>query len=109
MHDWTKEERKGLPFGIPMTWLEPTSHTTDCYFCLVNAKGIGKKNRHKISYSSIPSAIPPTLQSDELPIPVFKGFLPSEDVGSDKSKRLLMKLKKYFQNLAILLMRPHSH
>ena len=26
-----------------------------------------------------------------------------------KSKRLLMKLKKYFKNLAILLMRPHSH
>ena len=25
------------------------------------------------------------------------------------SKRLVMKLKKYFQGLAILLMRPHSH
>ena len=61
-------------------------HTTDCYFCFVNTKGIGKKKRHKISYPSIPSAIGPTLHSDQLPIPVFKGFLPSEDVGSDQEQ-----------------------
>ena len=75
-----------FPFGSLMTCREPTDHTTDCYFCLVNTKGIGKKNRHKISYPSIPSAIRPTLHSDELPIPVFKGFLPSEDVGSDQEQ-----------------------
>ena len=69
-----------------MTWREPTHHTTDCYFYLVNTKGIGKKNRHKISYPSIPSAIPPTLHSDELAITVFKGFLSSEDVGSDQQQ-----------------------
>ena len=69
-----------------MTWREPTDHTTDCYFCLVNTKGIGKKNRHKISYPSIPSAIRSTLRSDELPIPVFKGFFPSVDVGSDQEQ-----------------------
>ena len=69
-----------------MTWREPTEHKIDCYFCLDNTKSIGKKNRHKISYPSIPSAIRPTLHSDELPIPVFKGFLPSEDVGSDQEQ-----------------------
>ena len=84
LRDWTKGKRKGLPFEIPMTCREPTDHTTDCYSCLVNTKGICKKNRHKISYPSIPSAIQPTLHSDEPPIPVFKGFLPSEDVGSDQ-------------------------
>ena len=84
--DWSKGKLKGLPFRIPMTWREPTDHTTDCYFCLVNTKGIGKDNRHKISYPNIPSAIPPTLHCDELPIPVFKGFLPSEGVGSDQEQ-----------------------
>ena len=110
LRDWTKGKRKGLPFGIPMTWREPADHTTDCYFCLVNTNGIGKKNRHKILCPSIPSAIWPTLHSDELLIPVFKGFLLSEDMlVVTKSKRLLMKLKTYFQNLAIVIMRPHSH
>ena len=86
LRDWTKGKRKRLPFSIPMTWREPTNHKTDCYFCLVNTKGIEKKNRHKISYPSIPSAIQPTLHSDELQIPVFKGFLPSEDAGSDQEQ-----------------------
>ena len=83
LRDWTKRKRKGLPFGIPMTWREPMDHSTDC---LVNTKSIGKKKRHKISYPSIPSSIGPTLHSDQLPIPVFKGFLPSEDVGSDQEQ-----------------------
>ena len=109
LRDWTKRKHKGLPFRIPMTWREPTDHLTDCYFCLVNTKGIGKKNRHKISYPSIPSAIRPTLHSDELPIPVFKGFLPSEDVGSDQEQETADETQEIIQNLAILLMRPHSH
>ena len=86
LRDWTKGKRKGLPFGIPMTWREPKDHTTDCYFCLINTKGVGKKNRHKISYPSIPSAIRPTLHSDELPVPVFNGLSPAEEEGSDKDQ-----------------------
>ena len=31
-------------------------HITDCYFCLVGTKDIGKKNWPKISYPSIPLA-----------------------------------------------------
>ena len=69
-----------------MTCRERTDHTIDCYFCLDNTKGIGKKNRHKISYPSAPSAIRPTLHSDELSIPVFNEFLPSEDAGSDQEQ-----------------------
>ena len=56
---WTKRKQKGLPFGVPMVWREPRDHVTNCYFCMINTKGVGKKNRHKISYSSIPSAIRP--------------------------------------------------
>lgn len=72
-----------MPFGIPMVWREPKDHNSDCYFCLTNTKGIGKKNRHAISYPSIPSAIRPIPHSETLPVPVFKGFVSSEDEGSE--------------------------
>ncbi len=83
LRDWTKGKRKSLPFGIPMVWREPKDHVTDCYFCLVSTKGIGKKSRRKICYPSIPSAIRPIPHSEELPVPVFKGFALSEDEGSE--------------------------
>ena len=57
LRDWTKGKRKGLPFGVPMVWREPKDHISDCYFCIVNTKGVGKKNRHMVTYPSIPSAI----------------------------------------------------
>ena len=71
LRDWTKGKRKGLPFGIPMTWREQQNHVSDCYFCLVNTKGIGKKSRSQIIYPNIPSAIRPIPHSNELPVPVF--------------------------------------
>ena len=52
--DWTKGKEKGLPFGVLMVWRD---HVTDCYFGIINTKGFGKKNWHKISFPSIPSAI----------------------------------------------------
>ena len=87
LRDWTKGKRKGLPFGVPMVWREPKDHVTDCYFCLVNTKGVGKKNRQKISYPCIPSAIRPTPHSEELPVPVFNGFVLSEDEGSEHDQQ----------------------
>ena len=65
---------------------EPKEHLTNCYFCLVNTKGIGKKNRLNISYPSIPSAIRPVLHSDEFPPPVFNGFVSSEDEETESEE-----------------------
>ena len=86
LRDWTKGKRKGRPFGVPMVWREPKEHLNDCYFCLLNTKGIKKKSRLNISYPSIPSAIRPVLYSDEFPRPVFNGFVSSEDeeTGSEE-------------------------
>ena len=69
-----------------MVWHEPKEHLTDCYFCLVSTKVIGKKNWQNFSHPSIPSAIRPNLHSDEFPPPVFNGFLSSEDdeTGSEE-------------------------
>ena len=87
--------QKGLPFGVSMVWREPKEHLTDCYFCLVNTKDIGKKNRQNFSYPGIPSAIRPVLHSDEFLPPVFNGFLSSEDeeTGSEE-ERMDMEYKK---------------
>ena len=78
--DWTKR----FLFAVSMVWWEPQDHVTNCYFYLVNMKGIGKKNRSKISYPSTPSAIRPIPQCNELPIPVFCGF--AEDTEEKSSK-----------------------
>ena len=88
LRDWNKEKRKGLPFGVPMIWREPNNHVTGCYFYMVNTTGVGKKNRHEITYPKIPTAIRPVPHSGEVPVPVFKG-LPSigdKDIGHDTSE-----------------------
>ena len=95
LQDWTKGKRKELHSVIPMVWREPKEHLTDCYFCLVNTKGIGKKNRLNISYPSIPSAIRPVLHSDQFPPPVFNGFVSSEDEETEsKEEHMEMKYKR---------------
>ena len=77
LHAWTnKKPNRHLRFGIPMVWREPSNHNTDCYFCLVETKGFSKKNRHKIKYPSLPSAILPVPHSDLHPVPVFRELPP---------------------------------
>ena len=46
-----------LAFGIPMVWLEQNCDCTDCYFCLVETSVFKRKNKSKIEYSNLPSAI----------------------------------------------------
>ena len=36
--------KRSLNFEIPMVWMEPTNHVTDCYFCAVDVTGINRKN-----------------------------------------------------------------
>ena len=71
LRQWTKKQRKGLRFAIPMVWREPKDHYSDCYFCGIKTKGI---NRTSVTYPSLDSAIRPVPHSEELPIPVFEGL-----------------------------------
>lgn len=75
---WTKGKRDKLAFGIPMIWREPRDQS-DCYFCTVKTFGYNKKNKCKIEYPSLPSAIRPVPHSAEIPVPVFKE-LPSFEI-----------------------------
>ena len=56
---------------------------------MVNTTGVGKKNRHKITYPNIPSAIRPVPHTEEVPVPVFKGLpsLDDKDIGHDTSEQ----------------------
>ena len=47
---------------------------------------VGKKNRHKISYPSIFSAIRPVPHCEELPVPVFRSFSSCEDSAYDQGE-----------------------
>ena len=101
LRDWTKRKRKGLPFGIPIIWRELKDHTTDCYFVWSVQRVLARKNRYKITYPRIQSAIRPSLHSDELPVQFLLICLHLKT----KCKRLTMLLKKYRQIPTILMIR----
>lgn len=67
LRKWFSRKIKSMPFAVPMIWREPTNHATDCYFCMTNVKGMNKKNKNKIKYPDIPSAIRPVPHSDDRP------------------------------------------
>ena len=51
---------------------EPKDHITDCYFCIVKTTRYNSKNKSKMQYLSLPSAMRPQSHSVEIPIPVFR-------------------------------------
>lgn len=62
---------RSMPFAIPRIWREPTNHTDDCYFCVVDItkyRKIKGKSR-KLNYVSIASSIAPVPHDETLPIP----------------------------------------
>ena len=60
-----------MKFAIPRIWREPTNHTNDCCFCMVDpSKRRTGKNAPAYVYPSIPSSIAPVPHSDQLPVPI---------------------------------------
>ena len=70
LRQWSQGTRKGLSFGIPMVWREPTNHLDNCYFCLPNIKGFGNKNKKHIRYHDLEFARRPVSHSAELHVPI---------------------------------------
>lgn len=75
---WKNKTRKSLPFGIPMVWREGKDHTTDCYFCMTDLKGVNRKKQKHVKYPDVPSAIKPIPHGPDVPIP-------EPDVDSESS------------------------
>ena len=71
LRQWINGKRRSLQYGVPMVWREPKNHHDDCYFCMVNIKGINRNNKRKWIYPDLESARRPVPHSDEVSIPVF--------------------------------------
>ena len=48
---------------------EGNNHITDCYFCIINLKGINPKNKYHVQYPNDPSTIRPISHGPDLPVP----------------------------------------
>src|SRR6218665_308777 len=58
---WYRGEKRAKKFAIPRIWPQPTDHSSNCYFYVVDAP--------QIVYPDIPSSIAPVLHCPELPVP----------------------------------------
>ncbi|KAL6481937.1 hypothetical protein MHYP_G00100170 [Metynnis hypsauchen] len=67
---WYRGEKRAMHFAVPRIWREPTDHSTNCYFCMVDpSKHCTGKNATPVTYPDIPSSIAPVPHCPELPVP----------------------------------------
>ncbi|XP_058848173.1 uncharacterized protein LOC131698720 [Acipenser ruthenus] len=60
LEGWYRGEKRAMKFAIPRIWREPTDHSSNCYFCMVDpSKRRTGKNALAITYPDLPSSIVP--------------------------------------------------
>ncbi|KAL6459437.1 hypothetical protein MHYP_G00329090 [Metynnis hypsauchen] len=70
LEGWYRGEKRAMHFAIPRIWREPTDHSTNCYFCMVDpSKRCTGKNAMPVTYPDIPSSTAPVPHCPELPVP----------------------------------------
>ena len=52
-----------------MVWRESQDHSSDCFFCITQIKGISSTSKHTVRYPNFPSAMRPVPHSENLPAP----------------------------------------
>ncbi|KAL6481179.1 hypothetical protein MHYP_G00092590 [Metynnis hypsauchen] len=58
LEGWYRGEKRAMRFAVPRIWREPTDHSTNCYFCMVDpSKRRTGKNATPVTYPDIPSSI----------------------------------------------------
>ena len=62
-----------MPFTIPSVRLEPKNRVDDRYSCFVSVTGFSGKNKHRIVYPNLNSAMRPIPHDENLPVPVPTG------------------------------------
>ena len=60
---------KGRLCYLTMVWREGKYHIMDWYFCMIDVKGINRKNTHHVQYHDVLSAIRPIPHSPDFPVP----------------------------------------
>jgi len=79
---WYDGKQKAMPFAIPIQWREQKNHYDDCYFCIVSVTGYNKKNKKRIKYLNLLSAIRPVPHGPDLPVPSAPDKLSDESESS---------------------------
>ncbi|XP_076365929.1 uncharacterized protein LOC143254903 [Tachypleus tridentatus] len=70
LEGWYRGEKRAMKFAIPRIWREPTDHSSNCYFFMVDPfKRQAGKNTSAIMYPDLPSSITPVPHCPELPVP----------------------------------------
>ena len=69
LRKWSKGLKRGFRFGNPMVWREQTNHSDNCYFCCTDISVYNSKNKQKIIYPNLPSAIRAIPHGPGIPIP----------------------------------------
>ena len=100
--DWAKGSRH-MNFAVPMVWREPQDHSSDCYFCITQIKGINSNSRHTVKYPNLPSAMRPVPHSEDLPIPHPPTRLTVEDESEHE------QLPKFQMRSKIMLLLKQVH
>ena len=81
-----------MKFGIPIIWIEPSDHLTNCYFCIVDpSKRRSGKNALSIVYVDIPSFIAPVAHNAELVVPIPPGLYQCSHNSKSESDTNIVK------------------
>ena len=71
------KKKVDMGFAVPVIWREQRDHIMDCYFCSAKAKDYPQRNRKKILYPNLPSALLPVPYSADLPVvPITPPYFP---------------------------------
>lgn len=86
LEGWYRGEKRVMKFAIPRIWREPTDHSSNCYFCMVDPskRRIGK-SATPVMYPDIPSSIALVPHCPELPIPTTPDWNQPSSGDSSKS------------------------
>ena len=86
---WLRGEKRSLKFSYPRVWLEPTGHSTNCYFCVVDVSKRRKgKNAAPVNYPDISSSIAPIPYCSKYSVPVPPGPDEVQDDNSDEMEQM---------------------
>ncbi|XP_053960401.1 uncharacterized protein LOC128864672 [Anastrepha ludens] len=70
LEGWYRGEKRAMKFAVPRVWREPTDHSSNCFFCMVDpSKRRTGKKASPIMYPDIPSSMAPVPHSSGLPVP----------------------------------------
>ncbi|XP_061433736.1 uncharacterized protein LOC133359273 [Lethenteron reissneri] len=70
LEGWYRGEKRAMKFAMPRIRREPTDHSSNCYFCMVDpSKRRTGKNAPAITYSNLPLTIAPVPHCHELAVP----------------------------------------